>query len=236
MQGSVIRIFPVIAIGLGAIIVPALSSSALAQTVYIGGAPLENTSPVEKKIDGEIKQVFVRYFASNDHENGYRDAEIKLNYRFISCMGELHVAYSLDSGSVTASKVYYRNRKAIDASSAPLPVPPSIGFNAKVREGGPLGQARGEIAAVGDAFAGPALGYGCFTGQSQKVGQINKWLGARPAEDKIQTFLNNLYLDDAFVVPVEPLRNFALEVPSGGQRKSAPFKPREEPKDKPRPV
>jgi hypothetical protein len=165
----------------------------------------------KKETQGDLKTVAVRYAEAMQHQTGYAAAYINLKYGFIACMGEIHVAYSLDPNSVDAHNTYYANRSSVDASGTPVPKPPSIGFRAEVIEQGEHKIGASSIADVSDNFAGPALGYGCFTGQSKKVGDVAKLVGAKATPQQIQNYLDRLYLDRAAVHPFEPLTNAALE-------------------------
>jgi membrane protein involved in colicin uptake len=68
-----------------------------------------------------------------------------------------------------------------------------------------------QIDVINDRYAGEALGFGCFTGQTQKVGLVKDLIGPKAKQEEIDAYLQRLELTNAAVHPWEPLRSLALE-------------------------
>ncbi|HEX6861152.1 MAG TPA: hypothetical protein VF138_13250 [Caulobacteraceae bacterium] len=136
--------------------------------------------------------------ASSD---GYVNATVNVTYSFIACSGEVHIAYSLNEGSVSAGSSYRLDGKTYSASGAP-PRPSSIRFAGTVYRGpSPVGS-------FADGLAGKALGMGCFSGQTQKIANLSDVLGPKPTAAQVTAYLNSLSLQVQFA---EVLRNASIE-------------------------
>ena len=167
--------------------------------------------------EGELKTAIVHWRGAKYDfgERGYDQASVELKYKFIACFGEIHLAYSLVSDSVKVGANYAVGRRSDDlsvgrsmlvpSSDAALPQPPSIGFRGKVSRNFQT------IAFTGDAFAGPALGFGCFSGQLQKIGTVEQLVGPKASPAAVKEYLDSLALIETVVAPYEPLRNATLE-------------------------
>ncbi|MDO8801400.1 hypothetical protein [Phenylobacterium sp.] len=134
--------------------------------------------------------------------DGYTGGSVALQYAFLNCFGELHIAYGLVAGSAQASDVYLMGGKTYEARGG-TPQPSSIKLSGTAKR---LGSE--VIGPVADNAAGPALGLGCYTGQLIQLGVLTHWLGPKPTPQQVTNFLNTLTLD---VAPGGPVRDFALE-------------------------
>ncbi len=149
--------------------------------------------------EAPVRSTQVGYARGGGDQNGYSRASIGLNYKFIRCDNEIHLAYSLDNNSVRVSDTYSYNGKEVMAA-APAPTPPTIALSGRVTEGG----STTTIATVSDGLAAPALGYGCFSGQTKRVGPV-------PAGSSTEV---DAYLDSLIFTPSDMpqlLRNGAVE-------------------------
>ncbi len=134
--------------------------------------------------------------------DGYTGGSAAIQYAFLNCFGELHIAYGLVAGSAQASGVYLMGGKTYEARGG-TPQLSSINLSATAKR---LGSE--VIGPVTDNAAGPALGLGCYTGQLRQLGVLSQWLGPKPTPQQVTNFLNTLTLD---VAPGGPVRDFALE-------------------------
>lgn len=134
--------------------------------------------------------------------DGYTGGSVAIQYAFLNCFGELHIAYGLVAGSAQASGVYLMGGKTYEARGG-APQLSSIKLSATAKR---LGSE--VIGPVTDNAAGPALGLGCYTGQLIQLGVLTQWLGPKPTPQQVTNFLNTLTLD---VAPAGPVRDFALE-------------------------
>lgn len=126
---------------------------------------------------------------------GYKRASIKLNYRFLLCANEIQVAYALDRKSLAHSQDYVdkfvgTNPNTITSPGEP-PVPMTVPLALKVylkKPGSPY------VATLRDGTAGEALGMGCFTGQTGKIGLVAKLIGPKATRPEIKSYLDLLDL------------------------------------------
>ncbi len=158
---------------------------ALATTTVLAEAPVRSTQ--------------VSYARGGGDQNGYSRASVGLNYKFIRCDNGIHLAYSLDNKSVRVSDTYSYNGKEVMAAQ-PAPAPPTIALSGRVTEGGTTTT----IATVSDGLAAPALGYGCFSGQTKRVGPV-------PAgtPDQVDAYLSSLIFTPSNIPQL--LRNSTVE-------------------------
>ena len=135
---------------------------------------------------------------------GYNHARVPLRFRFINCGGEIHIAYGLEPKRIEVGP-YVLNGKSIPSTNAPLQCCPR--WAAKVRW-----RLQPEfVHYFKDVNTGPALGYGCLTGQKQKIGTVAKLVGANAKPDVVKAYLEAIFLIDARVNPLRVLRNTAFE-------------------------
>ena|GEM_PF-2459416 len=140
-------------------------------------------------------------YASDSTADGYVNAAVNVTYAFIACQGEMHIAYHLNADSATIGPLYRMGGTTYPSKAEP-PRPTSIRFAGTVYRG---------PAAVGsfqDVQAGPALGMGCFSGQTQKFANIADRVGPKPTADQVTAYLDSLRVE---VRPAEVLRSVSEE-------------------------
>lgn len=128
---------------------------------------------------------------------GYRRASINLKYRFLLCANEIQMAYALDRRSLGHSQEYVDkfvglNPNMIVPASEP-PVPMTVPLAVKVVLASP---GTPYVATIRDQTAGEALGMGCFSGQTMRVGLVAKLIGASATRPQIKAYLDLLRADD----------------------------------------
>ena len=168
---------------------------------------------------GDVRTITYNYAKGTPTDPGYDWATIGVNYRFIACAGEVHVAYSLDPKSVRASDQYHSRNGLSPVGDVPTTEPISIEMVAVVLPN-PLSKQLGPVrlkdryGRVADKLAAPALGYGCFTGQTQKIGLVSDFIIGKAKPGELDALLNDaLVLSHQFIgmrTLAQPLRNSAL--------------------------
>jgi hypothetical protein len=158
---------------------------------------------------GELKYATINFLDrthSNDR-NGYDSASIRLAYRFVNCGGEIHMAYGLDKKSLRLSATYGVGGKRVSAEGVR---PPDINV---LHIRGPVKRRMNPVPVhhFEDEDAGEALGFGCFTGQTQKVGTVAALVGPKAKPEEIQALLDELALDGVFLKRPRHLRNALFE-------------------------
>lgn len=154
--------------------------------------------------EGSIRTASISYRPSNGR--GYQSADIDLQYRFLVCDGEVHFAYSLIGNSVSGSRNYEYEGNFYPIDIAP-PEQASVSIRTSFRRGvgGPI---------IGhpleDTVAAPALGFGCYTGQTHKVGILAELVRGRVTPASTSALLNDLMLAGDLRAPV-PLINGPFE-------------------------
>jgi hypothetical protein len=148
-------------------------------------------------------------FASPGTGDGYPTAQTTVAFRYIVCDGEIHIAYSLNPGAVTAGQSYRLAGKAYPAAGAP-PQPSTIRFAGTVYSGGKV------IGSFGDGLAAQALGMGCFSGQTRKIAKVSDHFAKPPTEAEIASLFNTFRL---VVEPAEVLRNGTIESSIRGEQR-----------------
>ncbi|HEY8572992.1 hypothetical protein [Phenylobacterium sp.] len=147
-------------------------------------------------------QRMIRVPFSASTGDGYAGGSVGVQYAFLGCYGELHLALRLAPNSVQTNGVYRMGGKTYAADGAPTQL--SV---VKVR--GRAARAGSEI--IGDftnGAVGPEGGLGCFSGDLTQLGVLTRWLGPKPTQEQIVNFLNSLTLQ---VEPIEGPRNAGLE-------------------------
>ncbi len=137
------------------------SGSVYHEQTILGFDPLGLQTP-----PGPLETIRVNY--GSPSPNGYIRAWIDLEYKFIACQGELHFAYSLKSDSTAYEGGYSFEGEEYPIEGAAPPqstVTLSTGFIIAYKEVG---------SRMTDTFAAPALGFGCFSGQTHKVGLLRE--------------------------------------------------------------
>jgi hypothetical protein len=176
--------------------------------------------PAPKPEPGNLRTITFRFAKGNANEPGYDFASVDVRYRFIACMGEVHVAYALDPKSVRTSDMYHSRNGLVPVGEAKPPEPTTIEMVAYVypnpgsRQLGPVVY-KDLYGKVADKFTAPALGYGCFTGQTQKIGKVAEIVQGKPEPAKLDAILNDALVLGAVIKGFPslktPLRNAALD-------------------------
>ena len=176
----------------------------------------ENFVTEWKRYDGgttdesKLRTTFLRFAEPGRNLNGYHTASVNIKYQFIACMGEVHLAYGIDPGSVEVHRAYAFNGDRVDSSAAPVPMISSTGMIVSVFQKGDGGERK--IGTVMDPNAGRALGYGCFTGQTRKVGMVRDFIQGQLSRRAVNAYLNEtLSIGLGAVDPWRPLVNRDLE-------------------------
>ncbi|GEM_PF-7033944 len=138
----------------------------------------------------------------NTQNFGYTNARIDVIHRFLVCAGEIHFAYSLDRKSLHHSGNYVMPSATGDndiiAPDSEPPVPLTFPLDATIEKTSfPITT----IAHVQDAVAGEALGMGCFTGQSKKIGTVAELVGPGAKPEQVKTFLETLRIRHIADIP-----------------------------------
>lgn len=160
---------------------------------------------------------------------GYRSASIKLHYRFLACADEIQIAYSLDRKSLEHSDTYVDgfngfNPHYMTPTTEPA-APASVALALKINLKSP-GQAY--VTTIRDQYAGEALGMGCFTGQTARVGFISALVGPNATRAKINAYLSLLTAGPVSVGASVgyPLYNASVPVPPTPPRAKTGAKPK----------
>jgi len=143
------------------------------------------------------KRVFFR--SPHDDGRGYTGVDFDVEYQFLVCSGELHIAYSLVQDSVRVGdwppgsgatahytyKGHFYQVESVPTHVENVPLKGKVWFD---HDQDPLGT-------FGDDFAGPALGFGCFSGQTKKIADMKDLagrLGDHPDQEAIAKLLDQL--------------------------------------------
>lgn len=133
--------------------------------------------------------------------DGYAGGSVTVQYAFLACFGELHLALRLAPGSARSNGVYRMGGKTYTADGAPQISVAKIRGHA-ARAGSEL------ISSFTNGAVGPEGGLGCFSGDLTQLGVLTRWLGPKPSQEQIVNFLNSLTLT---VEPIAAVRDTALE-------------------------
>lgn len=133
--------------------------------------------------------------------DGYAQGSVQLQYAYLACFGELHLALRLAPNSARSNGVYRLGGKTYVAEGAPQVSVVTIRGRA-ARAGSEV------IADFTKGAIGPDTGLGCFSGDLQKLGVLTTWLGPKPTQAQIVNFLNSLTLS---VEPLQAVRDSGLE-------------------------
>lgn len=137
----------------------------------------------------KIRVLFKTPRASFPNEKGFTLAEAEVEYAFIPCAGELHIAYSVVPGSVRLrSNLYQFRGKRHDVDVKP-PQLSAVSIHFKVSSGVT------DYIEFDDAYAAEALGFGCFSGQTRKVGLLSKIIGPKATQQQIDEWANQVTVD-----------------------------------------
>lgn len=157
-------------------------------------------SPQAARAQSSTPRVITVPFAAPLSDD-YASGSVDVQYAFLACYGELHLALRLAPGSARSNGVYRMAGKTYTATGAP-----QISV-AKVR--GRASRAGSEVIAnFTNGTVGPDGGLGCFSGDLTQLGMLAPWLGPKATQAQIVNFLNSLTLQ---VEPMEAVRNSGLE-------------------------
>lgn len=154
------------------------------------------------------RRAIVNFASPAQGERGYSGLAFDVEYQFLVCQGELHIAYSLAEDSVrrhpgwTLPASYLLDGKHHLPTASPTKIL-SVPLTGTVSTIGAklIGQ-------FGDDFASKALGFGCFTGQTKKLGNMKDYLPENASEQQTKDFLNSL---EAFMKTTEVYESAAAE-------------------------
>lgn len=186
----------------------------------VPGEEVERKEEEKDPEPGDLQTITYLYPKGTPSDPGYEFASIDVKYRFIACMGEVHAAYSLDPESVRTSDYYVSRNGSVPVGDVAPPKPTTIEMTAVAKprlNSKHLGSIvlQDRYGRVSDGFAAPALGYGCFTGQSQKVGMVAEIVRGKHEPRALDAILNDaLVLDYQFIGMAHlknPLRNGSLD-------------------------
>lgn len=143
-------------------------------------------------------------------ENGFGGVTFNVEYQFLACSGELHIAYSLVENSVGIGRLvggddrlltsdrsgranYWHEGQVYKVQALPetilnLPLRGSVWVRFQDR---PLGT-------FADDHAGKALGFGCFSGQTKKVADLKDLktdLVKEPTKEELAKLFDQLRVD-----------------------------------------
>lgn len=137
------------------------------------------------------KEVFFK--APSGTQKGYSGVKFDIEYQFIVCDREVHIAYSVLPNSARVHNggipTYWwggPDKYRFHKSNLSLPSINSLPLKIVVWKGDAYSSA---LARLSDVQASKALGFGCFTGQSQKVGLLKDHI-SDTAPEKIKAVLN----------------------------------------------
>jgi hypothetical protein len=137
--------------------------------------------------------------------DGYAQGSIDVQYAFLACYGELHVALRLVPGSTRANGVYRMGGKTYTAEGTPQVSAARIQARAA---------RAGEFIGEFPALVGDAPGLGCFSGDLKQLGVLTKWLGPQPKPEQVVNFLSSLSLT---AQASDSLRDTSLEARLRGE-------------------
>lgn len=148
-----------------------------------------------------IRTVSVPFSGASATMDGYTQASMQVSYAFIACHGEIHIAYSLQEGSLVTGNQYALGGM-VYPTIGPPPQPSSIEFAGTVYRGPSI------VGSFADGLTGRALGMGCFSGQIQKITNVRDVLGPGATQGQIDAYLDSLSLQ---VRPGRELRSSSEE-------------------------
>lgn len=120
---------------------------------------------------------------------GYIGGTFTYAYQFLDCFGELHLAHGLVPNSIRVSKPYYFVLDFARGHIVSVP-PPMIEMTPIVVTVGLPGV--GHLLVAPDKSFGKAMGFGCFTGQTLKVGLFTDLIGAKPTRQQKLNLMERL--------------------------------------------
>lgn len=125
-------------------------------------------------------------------EKGYSGNTFDIEYQFIPCMGELHLAYSVVENSVRSKSPTYLLDGAYHKVGEPDSTVLSLPISGEVWMEPYHDRIIGNFA---DDAAAKALGFGCFSGQTKKIaniGDLTNDVGNPATKDELPKILERL--------------------------------------------
>lgn len=140
---------------------------------------------VGKSDKSGLKRVTINFVNTIlDSKNRYEGSQIEVEYKFILCGRDIHIAYSLDPESFQSKG--YRYKGTIHKVEA-RPSLSSIWFGGLVKA-----QLPGSPSAFfSDKIAGRAISFDCFSGQSQKLVNANAWFPNNATQQDVEDAMEN---------------------------------------------
>jgi hypothetical protein len=162
---------------------------------YLTWAPKDSSPDA-----GTRKTKSVLFRSAHSNERGYRGVTFDVEYEFIACSGELHIAYSIVENSVRKAPGniggYGPVLYSLAGHTYPVSPPPKTILNLPLKgRVFPLFNHVVTIGTFADDNAGKALGMGCFSGQTQKIADIKDLRdenGQQPSKEYLPKLLNLL--------------------------------------------
>lgn len=181
----------------------------------------DGDKPKKKEEPSELRTITFAYPSGTAKNPGYDSAAVDVKYRLLACAGEVHVAYGLDPSSIRASDRYHTRNGLVPVGDTPATEPISIEmaavvvFNPFSKNIAPV-RFKEQYGRVADKLAAPALGYGCFTGQTQKIGLVADFVPGKHTPEQLDAILNDSFVlrhqfIGSFAQLPKPLRNAALD-------------------------
>lgn len=145
--------------------------------------------------DGErrSKTIFFRDPKPSLGQKGYTNNTFDVEYEFIACSGELHLAYSVVENSVRSKTNTYLLDGSYHKVSAPAAQVENVPLKGEVWVG--LYSKYDVIGTYADDHAGKALGFGCFSGQTKKIANLKDLktgFGKTPTKEELPKLFESL--------------------------------------------
>lgn len=143
-------------------------------------------------------------------EKGFAGVVFDVDYQFIACSGELHIAYSLVEDSVGIGRLagggdrvtvnggrgranYWLDGKVYKVEALPEKI-----INLPLKGAVWMGHQDQPLGRFADDHAGKALGFGCFSGQTKKIANLKDLNnGESPTKDELPKILEKLRVNFA---------------------------------------
>lgn len=149
----------------------------------------------------QTRTATVYFQSATASSDGYENASIEVAYQLMPCAGDVVISVQRVRGSVKPSQRYWFEGEQV-AASAQAPDRPLVRFAGTVFHGGsPIGRFSIE--------AGDALGFGCYTGDTQSVARIADFIGPQATDEARRAFINALSINVEHTTA--PLRNGLVE-------------------------
>ena len=191
--------------------------SRIKETIYVEVKGFWNNGQAFSLLNTEsskntgTKRVAIKFMRTVlDGGNSYEGSQVEVEYKFILCGRDIHIAYSLDSESFQSTGYRYKGTVyKVDAR----PSLSSVWFSGMVKA-----QIPGSPGMVfSDKIAGRAISFDCFSGQSQKLVNVNAWFPDNTTRQDVEDAMENFVVITDFK---PPFRSPAAEAEIEGARES----------------